>query len=546
VRLRSDPFFLAHLFKGFAMRRIVVGGLLSFALLSSSCKSDPALPETWEKRITGAKNTKEKLKQVEELRGSKFMAPAMVPMLEKRLGDEKKPEVKAAIARLLGEAKQPSSIDALQDAIDPAASDSESKNLNKEIALALGKIGDPKAVGALSKLLKTKDNYTVIAAIEALGDMKAKEAFEPLYAIATDDAIEPFITKKAIIALGDIGDPRAVPGVVRAMFKERKGISFYMESSFALYQFGPPAADALVPVVEGKDKELAEWAAKNNIKDVALLAKGVQVLGDLHDKRAEKTIVGYLNFKSDFDDIKLIMRMRAADALGRMRSKEAVKPLAALLDEVEANARKEYVWSLARIGGKDAVAKLVETAGKGPWGAREESMRGVAMLGEDPAVFDKFAAAEQKLFEAECKEDEEQTECKDVAGSVKKHQEKILSYKNRATAAAECKADATCWVKHLDAKDEGVRERAAYELGRSGNVAVIDELMKRLPEKNLDTRLAIIQGADWLIDDSKDAMAQARKSLPALEKQVQDERGKTEFVKVNEDLRRLLAKLRRG
>lgn len=519
---------------------------MSLALVLSACKSDPALPETWEKRITGTKSTKEKLKAVEDLRSGKYMGAVMVPMLEKRLEDEKKPEVKAVIARLLGEAKQASSIDALVNTIDAAATDSDAKTMNKEIAIALGNIGDPRGAPALTKLLKTKDNYTVIAAIEALGDMKAKESFDALYFIGTDDAIEPFITKKAIIALGNMGDPRAVPGLVRAMFKERKGISFYGESSFALYQLGKPAADLLVPVVDGKDKELLDWAAKNNVKDVALLAKGVQVLGDLHDRRAEKAIVGYLNYKSEFDDIKLIMRMRAADALGRMRSKEGVRPLAALLDEEEPNARKEYVWSLARIGGKEAVTKLVETAGKGSWGAREESMRGVAMLGDDPAVFDKFAAAEQKLFEAECKEDPEFEECKDLAGAVKKHQAKILTYKNRATAAAECKVDAKCWVKHLDSKDEGTRERAAYEIGRSGNAELIEELMKRLPEPNLDTRLAIIQGADWLIDDSKDAMATARKGLEKLEKQVADERGKTEFVKVNEDLRRLLTKLQRG
>lgn len=520
---------------------------MSLALVLSSCEDNPALPETWDKRITGTKSTKEKLKLVESLRSGKYMSPEMVPMLEKRLEGEKKPEVKAVIARVLGEAKQASSIEALVNAIEPAATDSDAKTMNKEIAVALGRIGDPKAAPALVKLLKTKDNYTVIAAIEALGDMKAKESFDALYFIGTDDAIEPFITKKAIIALGDMGDPRAVPGLVRAMFKERKGISFYGESSFALYQLGKPAADVLVPVVDGKDKELLDWAAKNNVKDIALLAKGVQVLGDLHDRRAEKSIVSYLNYKSEFDDIKLIMRMRAADALGRMRSKEGVRPLAALLDEEEPNARKEYVWSLARIGGKEAVGKLVETAGKGGWLAREESMRGVAMLGEDPAVFDKFAAAEQKLFEAECKYDAESDEgCKDVPAAVEKHKAKILTYKNRATAAAECKSDGACWVKHLDSKDEGTRERAAYEIGRSGNGALIDELMKRLPEKNLDTRLAIIQGADWLIDDSKEAMEQARKGLPALEQQVTDERGKTEFVKVNEDLRRLLTKLHRG
>lgn len=527
------------------MRRIVFG-LLCVAVVSSSCKSDPSLPETWDKRISGAKNVKEKKKVIEELRSSKHMSDKMVPMLEKRLADEKKPDVKADLARVLGEAKQPSSVAALTEQIDPAASDSDAKNMNKEIATALGKIGDAKAVPALTKLLKSKDNFTQLAAIDALGALKAKEGFEPLYEIATDDAIAPFITKKAIIALGEIGDPRAVPGLVQAMFKERGGISFYMESSFALYQLGQPAADALVPVIEGKDKDLMTWAGKNNIKDVALYAKSVQVVGDLHDRRTEKTIVGFLNYKSEFDDIKLIMRMKAADALARMRSKEGVKPLAAMLDENEANARKEYVWALARIGGKDAVPKLVETSGKGPWGARDESMRGVAMLGDDPAVFDKFSAAEQKLFEAECKDDPEQDECKDVGASVKKHQDKIMAYKNRATAAAKCKGDAKCWVEFLDNKDEGVRERAAYEIGRSGNAAVIDELMKRLPEKNLDTRLAIIQGADWLIDDSKEAMAQARKSLPALEKQVAEEKGKTEFVKVNEDLRRLLAKLQRG
>jgi HEAT repeat protein len=528
------------------MRPIVVGVGLSFALLAG-CSKDPATPEYWEERIAEAKTKKERKKAVEELRESKHMGKAMVPMLNRRLEAEKSAEVKASLARLLGEAKDASSVEPLLTAVDFAASDSDARAMNKEIAIALGAIGDPKAVPTLAKLLKVKgDNYTVIAAIEALGALKAKEAFEPLYELATDDAIEPFITKKAIIALGDIGDPRAVPGIVKAMFKERRGISFYMESSFALYQIGQPAADALVPVVEGRDKELFQWAEKNNIKDVALYAKAAQVLGDLHDLRAEKALIGFLNFKSEFDDIRLIMRMKAADALGRMRSKEAAKTLAPMLLENEANARQEYVWAIARIGGKDAYAKLVESAGKGSWDAREQSMRGVAMVGDDPSIFDKFARDEQKLFESECKEDPDYPECKDVGAAVKKHVEKINAFKLRAVAAAECKGDATCWAKKLDDKDEGVRERAAYEVGRSGKAELVGELMKRLTEKNLDTRLAFIQGADWLVHDSKVAMAEAQKALPALEKQLADEKGKTEFVKVNEDLRRLYVKVKRG
>jgi HEAT repeat protein len=296
------------------MRRIITGGLLSLALLTSSCKSDPALPETWAKRISGAKNTKERVKAVEDLRSSKHLTPAFVPMLQQQLADAKKPEVKMAIARVLGEQKDPSSLNALVDAIDASASESDARAMNKEIAVALGELGDVKAVPALTKLLKTKDNFTVLAAIDSLGSLKAKDAFDPLYEIGTDDAIEPFITKKAIVALGNLGDARAVPGLIKAMFKERRGISFYMESSFALYQLGTPAADALIPVVEGKDKELIDWAAKNNVKDIALYLKATQVLGDLHERRAEKTIVGFLNYKSEFDDMRLLMRMRAVCA----------------------------------------------------------------------------------------------------------------------------------------------------------------------------------------------------------------------------------------
>jgi HEAT repeat protein len=528
------------------MGRIVLGVGLSLVLLAG-CSKDPSTPEYWDGRIADAKSKKDRKKAVEDLRASKHMGPAMVPMLVKRLEAEKSADVRAAMVRVLGETKDPSVIDPLIGAMDLAASDSDGRGLNKEVAIALEHFNDPKAIAGLLKLLKVKgDNYTVVAVIEALGTLKAKEAVGPLSELASDDAVETFLTKKAIIALGDIGDPAAVPVLVKAMFKERKGVSFYMESSFALYQFGQPAADALWPIVERKDAELFAWAEKYNVKEVALLAKAAQVEGDLHDMRAEKALVGFLNFKSDFDDIKLIMRMRAADALARMRSKEAAKVISTMLLEDEANARREYVWALARIGSKDPLPKLIESAGKGSWDARDESIRGVAMLGDDPAAFDKFAAAEEKLFTAECKEDEEYKDCKDVAAGVKKHVEKINDYKLRATAAAECKGDAACWAKKLDDANEGVRERAAYEVGRSGKAELIGELMKRLTDKNLDTRLAIIQGADWLIHDSKDAMTAAQQSLPALEKQLADEKGKTEFVKVNEDLRRLHVKVKRG
>lgn len=535
------------------MRSLLVVAGLGLMLVFSGCKSDPSTPEYWSKRIEGAKGKKEKLKAIEDLRQSKHMGQAMVPMLHERLNAEKSAEVKRDIARVLGEAKSESSIDALSTAVVWSPADTDEKGLDKEIANALGAIGSAKAVPTLVKLLGVKDNYTVLASIDALGELRAPEGFEALNAIASDDSQETFVTKKAIIALGNIGDKRAVPTLVKAMFKERKGVSFYLESSFALYQIGTPAADALVPVLDGTDKALSEWASKNNVKDVALQAKSAQVLGDLHDLRAEKALLGMLNPKTDYDDIRAILQGRAADALGRMRSKAAVKPLAALVTDAKTDAGvvRECIFALVRIGNPEGVPALITFLGKAPyWDARDEIMRGITMMGteKDIAAFDKATADEGKKTEAGCKgEEEAHPDCKNgVEAAVKRHVERVAQHKARLLASGECKADTACWAKKLDDKNDTVRERAAAEVGRGNNAAFAPELFKRLKEQNLDARLSIIQATDWLVNDNAEAMKAAQSILPELDKQLKDEKGKTDFVKINEDLRRLYVRIQRG
>lgn len=530
------------------MRRTLVTLAVSVAVFLSACKTDPATPEHWEKRLADAKSKGARVKIVEELRQSKFMGPAMLPMLAKRLESEKAAEVKTSIARMLGEAKAKDAVEPLLAAVEFGASDTETKTMNKEIVNALAAIGDTKAVPTFRKLLKTKDNFTVIAAIEGLADFKAKDAFEDLNAMANDPTLEPFIVKKAIVALGDLGDPRAVPGLVKLMFFERKdrGISFYMESSFALYQLGQPAADAVLPALNETDKDLKAWAEQNNIKPIALPLKAAQVLGDFHDVRAEKALIGLLTYKTEFDDIKGLMKMKGADALGRLRSKDGAKIMAGLLNEEEPSVRRELVWSLIRIGGRDALPKLVESAGKGGFEARLNSFRGLGMLGDEreAGAFEKALKEETKLLDAECKAvDDEAPECKAKPDELKKRTDKISAYAKRLDAAKECKEDAACWVKKLDDADAGVRERAGYELGRSKNAAIIGDVMKHLREKDLDARLAIIQAADWLVHDSPEAKKTAQGMLPELEKQLADEKGKTDFIKTNEDLRRLRVKI---
>ena len=79
---------------------------------------------------------------------------------------------------------------------------------------------------------------------------------QQLIQLATDESLEPLVNKKAIEALGALADARAVPALMRMLTRERRGISFYAESSFSLFQVGPPAADALLSALEAGAGEL--------------------------------------------------------------------------------------------------------------------------------------------------------------------------------------------------------------------------------------------------------------------------------------------------
>lgn len=528
------------------LRSLIRAGVVVAALTLIACKGDPATPEYWSKQIDGAKRKQDRVKVVTDLRGNPNLSASFLPMIHEKLSTEKSAEVKAELARLLADQKDKSSVQPLTEALDLGGNDAATNSMNKEITHALAKIGDPKATPTLLKLMRSKDNYTRIEAINALGMLKSKEAVDPLIDLATAETGEPFISKKAIQALGNIGDPKAVKPLVQMMFKERRGVSFYVESSFALYQIGPPAVNALVPVMAGEDKELMAWTKEAGILEPAIYAKTAQVLADMHAyaKPAERALLKQLKYENGFAE-QLLVRRYSALALGRMRSTAAVPQLTAMLSEEEPSTRGEYITSLVRIGDPSAVPALVKVAQKGAWDGREPAIVGISMLGGEGeiATMEKLAKDEAAIHGAYCKEDPEYDACKDVAGTAKKNAETILAHAKRLGAAKECKKDVGCWVKKLDDADPGVRERAAYEVGRGNDPKYTDVLVKRLADKNLSTRYAAITAADWLVTDNADAFKTAKGSLTTIQKQLDDEKSKTEFVRVNEDLKRLAVKL---
>lgn len=530
------------------MSRSLAALCVALTLLSQpGCKGDPGSPEYWDSNLQQSRRPDDRVRMLEALRTSGKLNEAFLPMLHAKLSSEKKPEVRAALARLLGDLKHPSSVEPLKAALDPAAADMSAQLANKAVVTTLGAIGDTRAVPALVPLLRAKDNYTRIEAVQVLGAMKAKEAVEPLITLATDESVEPFLNKKAIEALGNIGDPRAAPALIRMLTKERKGKSFYVESSFALFQLGQPAADALLPALEGKDAELLKWAQSNGVNPASYTMKAATVLGDLREKRAVGTLLKQLSFTHSDAQIQALVRMQAADALARMRATEAVKPLAGLVSETDPTVRDAYVRALTRLGGRDALPALEKAAGTGEWYSREAAVKGLAMLGDgrELPLLQKLAAAEPGRTAAACKATGEEG-CDDPVKLAAERVSTIERYAKVLLVAQACAGDAGCWVERMDKAGPLVLERAALEAGRSGDGEHAAALAARMGERNTDVRMALILGVGWLLDGSQDAAKKMREaSLPALRKQLQEEQGMTQFASVNEDLRRLVMRIDR-
>ncbi|MDC0713935.1 HEAT repeat domain-containing protein [Stigmatella sp. ncwal1] len=529
------------------MPRLVAALSLTVALFAlSGCKGDPKTPEYWEKKLEGARKTSAKVQVVDALRTSGNLQEGFLPMLHARLAAEKRPEVITALARVLGDLKHPSSVEPLQAALDPGASDTDAHLANKELAAALGKVGSAKAAPALTKLLGSRDNYTRIEAIQALGALRAPEAVEPLLQLASDESTEPFLNKKAIEALGRIGDARAVPVLMRMLTKERQGVSFYVESSFALYQLGAPAADALLAALEGRDAELTKWAGQQGVHPASYAMKAAQLLGDFRDRRAEATLLKQLTFTNTDPRIQALVRMQAAEALGRMRTGPAARPLSTLVSEEDPTIRAAYVRALTLIGGREALPALEKAAGQGDWYARETAMRGLALLGDarEQPLFVKWAEAEPARTASEC-QDYGGEGCEDPAALAQKRAQTLTGYGKLLEEAKACGTDGGCWAQKVSSPDALVVERAALELGRGGGAPHAAALAGRVSGKDLEARSALLQSLDWLVGDSKEAAAKAREALPKLQAQLAEEKGNSRFLKVNEDLRRLIFRLER-
>lgn len=498
-------------------------------LLVVAC-GNPTTPEGWAKRAESRSRMDEKLQALAEVRKAAGDRKRAVPPLVEILRQAPKARAQAALA--LGEIGDAAAVKPLLDALDFASTDREVLDADRYIADALGALRAREAVPALTKLVASPDAYLQVAAVDALGRIGDPAAIDTLVAVATG-APEPFTAKKALLALGRIGDPRAGPAVLKLLFEDRAGVTFFPEAAFAAAEIGRPMAQPLLAILEGKDAALAGWAREHGVVPGALYAKSAQVLGDVGGPEAVPALLAKLGYTDRDPGVQVYVRVLAAESLGRMRAREAARPLTeAVARERDPNVRDRYCDALARIGDPSVIPALEAAAGAGDFAVREGPLVAVSRLG---------GAAELPFVEAarakDCPKDCAAPRAAAYAGLVA-----------RLEAAKACR-DAACWAGKLADPSAAVRDRAALEVGRAGsaaNAAALGEAIVRpvTDEADVAARYHAVLGLWWIAGRERigAAGADVARKIDAM---LAADRGRNLTAGANEEALRLATRLRR-
>jgi HEAT repeat protein len=211
---------------------------------------------------------------------------------------------------------------------------------------ALGKIGDPQAVEALIAALKDKDNAVRQGAALVLGQIRDDRAALPL--IATLKDIHYPVRKEAAQALGELGDSRAVEPLILLL----GDVDWVCQAAVkALVKIGKPAVEALITALQD-NHDAIRWNA-------------AQVLGLSGDTSAAAPLMMALKDSSPH------VRKAAATALGSLGDSKAMESLVAGLRDEHKDVRKCCADTLDKLGwqpGQDIDGAYYQ-AGKEAWQA---------------------------------------------------------------------------------------------------------------------------------------------------------------------------------
>jgi HEAT repeat protein len=489
----------------------------------AACLGDPSDPQTWIKKLDGAERGQaiDKLVKLYETAGERTQkglavrnaaVPALAAAYEK---DDKRLELLEALkkfedrradpvmrkaldfipgvnethariaAEVLGEHKDKEAAGLIMKGLAKISGSGPDPTTTRRIfIIALGKIGDPKAIPTLT---------------EIAGQQLSMDSIKPIAAAAS--------------ALGELRHADAVPVLVHLALTTAPPISNI--AAVALCKIGAPAAELLEKVLKGEAPEVVKKAeGQKGFNTEDLLPASAATLGWVGEKSSVPALVARLTEK---DTLGVKIRATAAPALGIIGDPAAVEPLAAVLETSGYFDDEERIaFALGMLGDKKALPALFKAMKMGfvkdGDGKRvAHALRWQAAAALSRMIGDEEAGQYEALAEAE----------KDA--ETKKF---FDEQKPRIAAAKECKSDVGCWQKKLKDKDWMVQERAFYALAHIGDKKAVDSVLAELGTRDEKVRLAVILALDRLADKS------CAQCIPKLTAQIDSDRTDSKFKSV--------------
>jgi len=308
-----------------------------------------------------------------------------------RSWDENSAPVHLRLRQTLKEASHPFVVHLLTTIL------TEGKDERASAVEALGRIGDPRAVGPLIVALKDEDESVRKAAAEALGHIRDSRAIEPLIAALKDSnmrkaavealvnigapAVEPLIAAlkerglrwSAAEALGKIGDARAVEPLSETL----RDWGLRWAAAEALAKIGVPAVEPLTAALKDED-HYVRWAAaealisvcrreeledKTKAEILTLCDKVTAISDDRYTRKlqAQEDVEELIRALIHPDvKVRVVARFDAIQALGALGDRRAWSPLITCLQDPRPVIRQIVLEALIRIDAQEAVPFLIE------------------------------------------------------------------------------------------------------------------------------------------------------------------------------------------
>lgn len=276
------------------------------------------------------------------------------PDLIEKLQNDADPEVRSACAYALGNIGARFAVGPLQEAME---NEKEEMPVRLAAAVALGQMGNEQGIKFLIDQLKSSDEKVRAAAVEALRTIGKPATRLLIEAAQSKDSLQRW---GAVAALGETGDPKAVPILLRALRDEDENVRAVAAASLGKLRYAR-AAPQLVRALADESERVqahAEWALENigeraipaimdGAKRPTTRLRTFRLLGRLKARQAVSLLIEGL------DDRKPEVRTIAAWALGEIGDQGAISALQRALDDKEPEVRREAVVALGKLGAEE-------------------------------------------------------------------------------------------------------------------------------------------------------------------------------------------------